>query len=334
MKSDKWLLLMHQIPPKQDSFRVKIWRLVQKSGAIQLKSSVYILPFNSENQRKFEPIVQEINSSQGDAFLCHAEFLKGIDHKEIIEKFNQDRSEKYQPLAEELLLLQKVLSPAEVSENDLMEVEHSIGKVERLVKELNEVDYFNSKGKEPTLKLLKDVLGRIESHRKGFNGKVLKRDLASYQKRIWVTRNQVHVDRLASAWLITRFIDKKPTFKFVKDNHYKPAKNEVRFDMFEGEFTHIGDLCTFEVLMESFQLDKAPIKVISEIIHDLDLKDTKFNRPETAGIGMVISSLVRADESDEKRIQRANSLFDDLYKTIDTNRKNYSGKARSKKNKS
>ncbi|MGZ3744791.1 MAG: chromate resistance protein ChrB domain-containing protein, partial [Pseudobdellovibrionaceae bacterium] len=108
---------------------------------------------------------------------------------------------------------------------------------------------------------------------------------------------------------------------FIKDQRYKPAKNEVRFDMFDGEFSHIGDLCTFEVLMESFKLDKAPIRIISEIIHDLDLKDTKFSRPETPGIGMVINSLARSEDSDEKRIQKANSLFDDLYETLVTNSK-------------
>ncbi|MGZ3805897.1 MAG: chromate resistance protein ChrB domain-containing protein [Pseudobdellovibrionaceae bacterium] len=318
---DKWLLLMHQIPPKQDSFRVKIWRLVQKSGAIQLKSSVYLLPFNDKNLKKFEPIVKEINLCQGDAFLCRAEFAKGIESKEIIEKFNQDRKEKYRSLADELYLLQKVLSPHELSEDDLMGVEHSIGKIERKLKELVEVDYFSCKEREPTLKLFKDVLDRVEIHRNGFNGKILRCDLASYQKRTWVTRSQVHVDRLASAWLIARFIDKTPTFKFIKDQRYKPAKNEVRFDMFDGEFSHIGDLCTFEVLMESFKLDKAPIRIISEIIHDLDLKDTKFSRPETPGIGMVINSLARSEDSDEKRIQKANSLFDDLYETLVTNSK-------------
>jgi len=100
--------------------------------------------------------------------------------------------------------------------------------------------------------------------------------------RTWVTRKNIHVDRIASAWLIARFIDKRPTFKFVPGQGYKAKKDELTFDMFEATFTHVGDRCTFEVLLDLFELKDPGLRAIGEIIHDVDVKDGKFERPEAA----------------------------------------------------
>jgi hypothetical protein len=104
-----------------------------------------------------------------------------------------------------------------------------------------------------------------------------------YQGRTWVTRTGVHVDRIASAWLIRRFIDRDATFKFVPAKGYAPEPGEVRFDMFEAEFSHEGDLCTFEVLCARFALAEPGLAAVAELVHDIDVKDGKFGRPETAG---------------------------------------------------
>jgi hypothetical protein len=314
-----WLLLIHQVPPKPDSFRVKIWRALQKTGALQLKNAVYVLPVSDVNQEKFQTVIKDIVVGKGEAFLCQSQFIQGIDNQEIIEQFNNDRSEKYKSLAIELRALQKDFfdKKQKLSENDLMSIEHSFGKLERILYELKDIDLFNCVEQEPTQKLFKNISSKIEDLRAGNTKKSIhKKDFHLYQGKTWVTRNNIHTDRLASAWLISGFIDKKPTFKFVKDNNYKIGKNEICFDMFEAEFTHVGDKCTFEVLAESFLLTKAPILIIAEIIHDLDLKDTKFNRLETPGIGMVLESIIASESDDFKRMEKTKDLFDNLYKTF------------------
>ena len=134
-----------------------------------------------------------------------------------------------------------------------------------------------------------------------------------YRGRTWVTRRGMQVDRIASAWLIRRFVDAEARFKWVADKDYRPRAGEVRFDMFEAEFTHVGDACTFEVLIEQMKLDDRALVPIREIVHDLDLKDGKFGRPEVAGIRMLLAGIATPERSDEDRLEQGAALFDRLY---------------------
>jgi hypothetical protein len=133
------------------------------------------------------------------------------------------------------------------------------------------------------------------------------------RNRTWVTRQGVYVDRIASAWLIRRFIDPEARFKFVSGKGYRPDEGELRFDMFEAEFTHEGDKCTFEVLLERGALKDPALRAIAEIIHDIDLKDSKFGRTEVAGIRTLIEGISVATKDDSERIARGAEVFNDLY---------------------
>ena len=130
---------------------------------------------------------------------------------------------------------------------------------------------------------------------------------------VWVTRENVFVDRIASAWLIRRFIDPQATFRFVSARGYRPQTGELRFDMFEAEFTHEGDKCTFEVLLERGALKDPALRAIAEIIHDIDLKDDKFGRTEVAGIRTLVEGISVATEDDSERIARGTEVFNSLY---------------------
>ena len=134
--------------------------------------------------------------------------------------------------------------------------------------------------------------------------------------RTWVTRQGIQVDRIASAWLIRRFIDPGARFKFVPGRSYAPRSGEVRFDMFEGEYTHEGDRCTFEVLLQRARLDDPALAVIGEIIHDIDLKDAKYGREETGGIRTVMASIAAAHRDDGQRLARGAAVLDDLYEFL------------------
>jgi hypothetical protein len=137
--------------------------------------------------------------------------------------------------------------------------------------------------------------------------------IAGLSGKTWVTRQGVHIDRIASAWFIQRFIDPEAQFKFVSGKGYRPQENELRFDMFEAEFTHEGDKCTFEVLLDRVGLKDAALRSIAEIIHDIDLKDNKFGREEAAGIRTLIDGIAVTTTDDSERIARGTGVFSDLY---------------------
>ncbi len=129
----------------------------------------------------------------------------------------------------------------------------------------------------------------------------------------WVTREGIKVDRIASAWLIRRFIDRKARFKFVPAKGYKPQAGELRFDMYGGEYTHEGDRCSFETLLLRFGLKEAALRHMGEIVHDVDCKDGKFGRSEAVGVASLIQGIAAAHERDDDRLARGGAAMDDLY---------------------
>jgi hypothetical protein len=135
------------------------------------------------------------------------------------------------------------------------------------------------------------------------------------QGRVWVTRKNVFVDRMASAWLIRRYVDPQAQFKFVSDS-YEPVALEVGFDMFGGQFTHVGDACTFEVLASSFVPGDATVAKIAQIVHDIDLKDEKYGHPMAPGIEAALSGLCATIEDDVARLHRSADLLDWVHASL------------------
>jgi hypothetical protein len=146
--------------------------------------------------------------------------------------------------------------------------------------------------------------------------------------RTWVTRTGVKVDRISSAWLVRRFIDPDARFKFVAPRGYEPSPGELRFDMYEAEYAHEGDRCTFQTLLARFGLDDAALRAIAEIVHDIDCKDEQFGRPETAGIASLVRGIVQSTEDDVIRIERGSAILDDLYAAFQSTRAPSSGPGR------
>ena len=175
------------------------------------------------------------------------------------------------------------------------------------------IDFFAAPGREAVEGLLAAIEARLQppiavppksGSRRGVRG------------RVWVTRRGIQVDRMASAWLIRRFIDPRARFKFVAGQDYAPRPREVRFDMFQAEFTHEGDLCTFEVLLRRFAQGDTALASIGEIVHDIDLKDARFGRPETAGVERLIAGIALRHRRDEARLAQAAAAFDALYESL------------------
>jgi hypothetical protein len=290
------------LPPAY--LRVKIGRHLQRLGAVAIKNSVYALPRTSETQEDFQWVLREIVKGGGDASLVEARFVDGVSDEDVVQLFQSARENDYRQIVEQG---REVSSKGVAPKNTKTEV----ARLRRRLTELAEIDYFGAPGREAA----EGLVSALEAGTKPAAGRdssgALRPD--DHQARVWVTREGIKVDRMGSAWLIRKFIDPKARFKFVPAKGYAPDKGELRFDMFEAEFTHEGDLCTFEVLVQRFGLGDRGLRFIAEIVHDIDLKDAKYGRDETAGIGQVVAGIAAAHASDEERLARGVALFDALY---------------------
>jgi hypothetical protein len=310
----RWLLLIHQIPPRPAYLRVKIGRHLQRIGAVAIKNSVYALPRDDETQEDFQWVLREVVKGGGDASILEARFVDGLSDEQVLALFQSAREADYREIAAEARQVAASLPRrGPPPENRRNEVANQIARLRQRLSELEAIDFFGAPGRE----IAEGVVSGMEARMKP---SVEPREPArpalgreEYRGRTWVTRAGIKVDRMASAWLIRRFIDPRARFKFVPAKGYSPQKGELRFDMFEAEFTHEGDLCTFEVLLERFRLDEPALRTIAEIVHDVDVKDAKYGREEAAGVGQVVAGIAAAHADDEGRLERGSALFEDLY---------------------
>jgi hypothetical protein len=309
----RWMLLIHQIPPTPAYLRVKIGRQLARIGAVAIKNSVYALPLNDETQEDFQWVLREIVKGGGDGSIVEARFIEGLSDEQVIGLFQAARESDYRELADQArttaaLFPKRGLPP----EDRRPELAKQLGRLRQRTVELAAIDFFGAPGREVVEGLLSgmEVRMRIAEGTEPTTGSL---DRAQYAHRTWVTRTGIKVDRMASAWLIRKFIDPEGRFKFVPAKGYRPEKGELRFDMFEAEFTHEGELCTFEVLLQRFGLVDPGLRAIAEIVHDIDVKDAKYGREEAAGIGQLVAGIAAAHAEDEARLARGAALFDDLY---------------------
>jgi hypothetical protein len=320
----RWLLLIHQIPPKPDYLRVKIGRRLMRVGAVAIKNSVYALPLTSECYEDFQWIVREIVEGGGDAFVSEVSLVgEGLTDAAVRARFDAARDEEYRAIAADAQALLKALrqsvkqprrrKSANAAGNGRPVWEHELAKLRRRCEAVANIDFFGAPEKSVVGDALSDLERTIRQRdanaRDGASGRL---DGAT-----WLTRQDVHVDRIASAWLIRRFIDRRPRFRFVNPQRHAHQAGELRFDMFEAEYTHVGDACTFETLVKTFVPSDPVLGEIAEIVHDVDCKDAKFHRDEAPGLSRLISGIVALCPRDEDRIERGGRLFDELYAAFD-----------------
>jgi hypothetical protein len=311
----RWLLLIHQIPPKPDYFRVKVWRRLQRLGAVAIKNSVYVLPRNEQTQEDFQWVLREIVEGAGDASLCEARFVDGLSDDQVEALFQAARGAEYDQIAEEARRLAEIPLPnGQMEETRRTKLEIDLVRLKRRLAEVVAIDFFGAPGREAAEGLVSGVEARVTGKNSMLgpdSARTFRRE--DFLGKTWVTRKGIYVDRMASAWLIRRFIDSDARFKFVPPKGYKPLPGELRFDMFEAEFTHEGDRCTLEVLIQRVGLDDSALIPIAEIVHDIDLKDSKFGRQDTIGIERLIAGIAMTHKDDEVRLERGYAVFNDLY---------------------
>lgn len=313
----KWLLLIHQIPPKPAYLRVKVWRRLQRIGAVAIKNSVYVLPRNDQTLEDFQWTVREIVQSGAEASICTASFVEGLTDRQVETLFRTARDADYAEVTEEAKAVLDAAPPSRsMTDEDRSALETALTRLKKRFSAVSKVDFFDAPGRESATTLLERIEFMLAAARRRTDRDSEApdtADLTQFRGRTWVTRKGVYVDRMACAWLIRRFIDPEASFRFVSERGYRPKNGELRFDMFEGEFTHEGDLCTFEVLVRRFAVQDRALIEIGRIVHDLDLKEAEFQRPETAGVSALLEGIAAAHRPDEARLERGSAMFDDLY---------------------
>lgn len=301
----QWIVLLHQLPVKPPYLRVKIWRRLQAIGAVPLKNAAHVLPASDSNEAAFRELLEEVVASGGEATLLRAQLIAGQGDGDVRALFDVVRDADYQEIAQ---AARRFLETGPATGPDIAKLQKRLADTERL-------DFFGAHGRQDAEAALAELDRQRYAHpdvsREEPGSAVAPGDLIG---KTWVTRRGVHVDRIACAWLIRRFIDPQASFRFVDAKTHQPSEGELRFDMSDAEFTHEGDRCSFETLvLRSGHTEDTALAAIAEIIHELDIADGKFARPETPGLGAMLSGICASTDDDLERIARANDALDQFY---------------------
>jgi hypothetical protein len=297
-----WLFLLFNLPAKQSSDRVKVWRRLKKFGAIQLKTSTYVLPDEPVHYERFQWLAKEIVDTGGEATLVRVKDIEGMPHAAIVALFNEARAREYDELFEPLNLLIKDGKARKQSPNQLQ-------KLRQRFQEIRDIDYFQSSRGEDLQRLLQKAEALEVPKKKPETIMRLRAD--DYRGKLWVTRPRPEIDRVGSAWLIHKFID--PSAKFVFGNAPAEFPKAIPYDMFEVEFSHHGDYCTFETLIHRFGIRDRAVLRLAELIHDADVEDDKFHRVEGFGIEQIFKGWAKQGLSDQEILAKGFECFEALY---------------------
>src|ERR1700719_4621341 len=300
MKANSWLLLLFSLPTNRNTERVAVWRRVKKMGAVQIKTSTYLLPDEPAQYEQFQWLAQQIRDYGGDSTLVRAHEIEGLTKEKVISFFNAARDKEYVELRKSLQSF--------IARRKKSDAEFAAAELERLTKqfrELRQIDFFDSPRGHDVAMLLR----RAEGPRRSARLQTL--DMRQYRGKTWLTRPRPEIDRVGSAWLISKFIG--PDAKFVCAPTADAVSEAIPFDMLDAEFSHHGNCCTFETLSKRFAISDKAITKIGEMIHDADLDDARFQRVECVGIDRVLKGWAKEGRPDEEILHRGFDCFDALY---------------------
>lgn len=298
--ANSWLLLLFSLPTNRNTERVAVWRRLKKMGAVQIKTSTYLLPDAPAQYEQFQWLAQQIREYGGDSTLVRAHEIEGLTKEKVIAMFNEARAKDYAELRKSLQTF--------ITRRKKIEAQEAASELERLTRQFREgraVDFFDSPRGHDVAMLLRRAEGPKRSRRL----EIL--DAKQYQGKTWLTRPRPEIDRVGSAWLIARFIDHKPKFVFASTSEAIP--DAIPFDMLDAEFSHYGNYCTFETLIRRFSISDKSLVKIGEMIHDADLDDARFQRVEAVGIDRVLKGWAKEGLSDQEILRRGFECFDALY---------------------
>lgn len=305
LSSEKWLLFLYGLPTKNSGARVSLWRQLKKTGALPFKTSASLLPDSPDHYERFQWLAQQVRDAGGEATLIRMTDIEGLGHADIVRQFNEARARDYDALRPALT---KLLAETKRKAGGSFAVD-----LERLTaqfEEIRRVDFFDC----PRVQDAQMLLQRAASLRTARGKASAKLSAKKFQGRVWLTRPRPQIDRVGSAWLIRRFIDPRARFIFATD----PARHAdaIPYDMFEVEFSHHGEDCTFETLVKRFALTDNAVLKIAEMVHDTDLEDGKFQTTECVGIDRMLKGWAKSGLSDDELLTRGAECFEALYQAL------------------
>ena len=313
MSEPRWLLLAHQLPTRSSNARVKTWRRLHQLGAVPSRNSVYVLPNTEQCREDFEWLRSEIVALGGDATLFTADAISQGGVEDIVTIFQTSRTRDYRVLQKEIHRLLAAVRGKRGAAERRQKTARAVRAVRERFAALERIDFFGAVARDETAAALAELERKVAGPDPARANASPGSQKAQFQGRRWVTRRRPGVDRMASAWLIRRFVDPKAVFAFVD----KPAESDVPFDMYAGGFGHRGGLCTFEVLCEEFGIAAAPVARIAQIVHDLDLKENTYGAPEAVVIGRMIEGLRAVHADDATLLEQGMGMFEALARSFE-----------------
>jgi hypothetical protein len=308
----RWLLLAHQLPTRSSNARVKTWRRLQQLGAVPARNSVYVLPNTPQCREDFEWIRTEIVALGGEATVFAADVVNQDGGDDIVSSFQRARDADYRALKRDAERLGGRTRSARASRHD--GVHRLVRGLRERLNELQRVDFFNAPGGQAAADAVSALERRLAAPAVEKKETDVRFSAKDFTNRRWVTRPRPGVDRMASAWLIRRFIDPGATFGFVD----RARDGEVPFDMYDGDFSHQGKLCTFETLARLFGLSDAVVVQVGEIVHDLDLKETRYAAPEGPAVGRMVEGLRLLHPGDPALLEQGIAMFEALARSFES----------------
>jgi hypothetical protein len=303
-----WLVLTYSLPTgPNSSARVTVWRRLRRIGAVTVSGGAYLLPDRDGCREAFQWLAQEIRQAQGEALILHVDQVEGLSDAEAIQLFRTVRHKDYAELETQVVALEEQLGGDQLTRTAALE---GLERLRRRLAELSRIDYFDTpEGGQLAARLTHIAALLSPPPAQPIVAPVAK---ATFQGRRWATRPRPHVDRLACAWLIRRFID--PTAEIVYT--VSPAPDDATFDIDGGTFSHTGSLCTFETMLAAFGLDASVLQTMAEIVHVIDLNDGQYSHPEVPGLTAVLEGWLHLDAADTEREAWGRALFEGLYQAI------------------
>ncbi|MHC1710891.1 MAG: chromate resistance protein ChrB domain-containing protein [Solidesulfovibrio sp.] len=312
MKNTIWTILSFSLPTKSQAIRVKVWRRLQTIGAVQVKNSLYVLPANAAHMEHFTWLAKEVEEADGEVLLFETDKIRNMTDKAIMNTFTRERDADYAALDEELHAALALARDKELVTLD-RELLSTRRKLARRFEAVQNRDFFPSGKGTRTATLLNELTSILDgrSSEEEPDIPLLRRE--DYIGKLWITRARPYVDRLASIWIVRRFLDPEARFAFVSsDAKTEKRDNTIRFDMAEAEFTHIGGRITFEVMIASFGLARNVPAGLVNVIRAIDLEEVETAPVEIAGIKRLLDGLLISATNDEELTAIALTFFDAL----------------------
>ena len=305
---DSWLLLIVSLPTASATARMRVWRALKALGCAALRDGAYLLPAHAEQAPQLRELADEVVRENGQAWLLHVQ-APGPDEAAIYQALF-DRTPDYTDWLAELSDARKTLPGLAAAELNRLHRRHA-----RTYEAIRKIDFFPNEASIRAQAQWRDFAGAVtavqspgEPHAAA--GSIPRRDPAQYQGRMWATRQHLWVDRVASAWLIQRFIDPHARFLWLESPADCPA-DALGFDFDGATFTHVGDRVSFEVLLASFGLDgNHGLARLGAVVHALDVGGTTV--PEAGGFEAILAGARKRLADDDALLTEIGSVLDSL----------------------